>query len=203
MRSKKRIWLTTAVVVALGLATGVTIADHLIHKPVAYAEAAWKQVFDTPRALSDATDAVVLAQAIDVAPGRVALSDKGEGPLPFQLVEFEVIYGLRGAAAGERLTVERTGGVDPSGRNVKITADGGEFVPGEVYLLYLKAQPETDRYYQINHQARYHLKGDHLMAVAPDDPVATRLHGVSLEEGMARAQAWLGQSRPTPAPPKK
>lgn len=198
MQSKKSLWLTTAVVVALGLATGVTVADRMIHKPVQFTEAAWKEVFRTPAALARSTDVVVLAQALEVAPGREALSDRGEGPLPFQLVDFEVVEGLRGAAVGDRITVERAGGVDSHGRKVSMTADGGEFEPGQVYLLFLERQGDTGFYYQINHQGRYLLKGDHFLAAAPDDPVATQLHGVSLAEGLQRVHAALGAERPMP-----
>lgn len=196
MKSRKSFWLGTLAVVAAGLVTGVTLADRVLHRPVESAEAAWAEVFDSPAGLARAVDVIALAQAVGVAPGRVATSDKGEGPLPFQLVDFEVIHGVKGAAAGDRFTVERAGGVDPSGRAVAITADGGDFVPGEVYLLFLKQQPDGAYFYQVNDQGRYQLKGNHFLAVRPDDPVATRLHGVTLEQGLARVEAALGGDRP-------
>lgn len=196
MKSRKSFWFGTLVVVAVGLVTGVTLADRVIHRPVQSAEAAWAEIFKSPAGLARSVDVIALAQAVGVAPGRVATSDKGEGPLPFQLVDFEVLHGLKGAAPGDRLTVERAGGVDPHGQAVVITADGGEFVPGEVYLLFLKQQPDGAYFYQVNYQGRYHLRGNHFLAVAPDDPVATRLHGVNLEQGLARVQAALGGGRP-------
>lgn len=191
MNSKKTLWLAVAAVAAVGLVTGASIADRVLHQPVASAEAMWAQNFKSPNALARSVDAIVLAQAVDVAPGRIATSDKGEGGLPFQLVDFEVVHALRGAAVGDRVTLERAGG-----GSFNITADGGEFEPGEVYLLFLKEQPGTGYYYQVNHQGRYHLQGDHLMAVAPDDPVATRLHGVTLEQGLERVQAALEATPP-------
>lgn len=202
MPSKKTFWITTLAFVTLGLLAGVTVADLMIHQSVESAEAMWKQNFDTPRALARSVDAVVLAQALDSRPGRVATSDKGEGPLPFQLVDFEVVHGLRGADVGERITVERAGGVDPTGSRVAISADGGEFAHGEVYLLFLKKQDGTPFYYQVNHQGRYHLNGDHFLAAFPDDRVATQLHGVTLEQGLARVEASLGARRPA-SPAKK
>lgn len=197
MKSRKSFWFATLAVVAVGLVAGATVADRIIHQPVQYAEAAWAEIFDSPKGLARSVDVIALAQAVDVAPGRVALSDKGEGPLPFQLVDFEVVHGLKGAAVGDRLTVERAGGVDPHGHTVRITADGGEFVPGEVYLLFLERQQDGAYYYQVNHQGRYLLKGDHFLAAAPDDPVATRFHGATLGEGLARVEAALGRERPS------
>lgn len=191
MRMRKSFWFATLAVVALGLVTGATVADRVLHEPVQYAEASWAKIFDSPAALARTVDVIVLAQAVDVAPGRVALSDKGEGALPFQLVDFEVIHGLKGAAAGERLTLERAGG-----DGVRITADGGEFTPGEVYLLFLQQQQDGPYLHQVNYQGRYHLQGDHLLAAAPDDPVATQLHGVTLTEAMARVGRLLGEGTP-------
>ena len=197
MKSRKSFWFATLVVVALGLAVGAAVADRIIHRPVESAEASWKEIFESPSGLARSVDVIAVAQALDAAPGRVALSDKGEGPLPFQLVEFEVLHGVKGAAPGDRLTVERAGGVSPGGRKVVVTADGGEFVPGQAYLLFLKQQSDGPYLYQVNDQGRYHVKGNHLIAVSPDDPVATRFHGATLAEGLARVEAALGRVRPT------
>lgn len=196
MKSRKSFWFGILAVVAVGLVAGVTLADRVLHRPVQSAEAAWAEVFKSPAGLARSVDVIALAQAVGVAPGRVAFSDKGEGPLPFQLVDFEVLHGVKGAAPGDRFTVERAGGVDPSGRAVVITADGGDFAPGEVYLLFLKQQPDGAYFYQVNDQGRFQLKGNHFMAVSPDDPVATRLHGSTLEQGLARVRADLGADRP-------
>lgn len=197
MKSRKSFWFGTLVVVALGLAVGAAVADRIIHQPVESAEASWKEVYKSPRGLARSVDVIALAQALDVAPGRVAVSDKGEGPMPFQLVEFEILHAVKGAAPGDRFTVERAGGVSPGGRKMVVTADGGEFVPGQAYLLFVKQQPDSPYFYQVNDQGRYHLKGNHLMAVSPDDPVATRLHGATLAEGLARVEAALGRARPS------
>lgn len=196
MRLQKSFWFTTLAVIALGLVTGATVADRILHKPVHYGEAAWAEVFKHPQGLARTVDAIVLAQAMDVTPGRIALSDNGEGPLPFQVVNFEVLRSLKGAFAGDLLTVERAGGVDAHGHAVQITADGGDFVPGEIYLLFLKQQADGPHFFQVNFQGRYTLKGDHFIAVSPDDPVATRFHGASLEQGLARVDALLGPTRP-------
>lgn len=197
MKSRKSFWFATLAVVAVGLMVGVTVADRIIHKPVESAHASWAEIYKSPRGLARSVDVIALAQALDVSPSRVAVSDKGEGPLPFQLIDFEVIHGIKGATPGDRLTVERAGGVSPQGHKVTVTADGGEFVPGEAYLLFLKQQPDGAYFYQVNDQGRFHLRGNHFIAVSPDDPVATRLHGVTLEQGLARVEAALGRSGPS------
>lgn len=193
MKSRKSFWFTTVAVVALGLVAGATVADRVIHRPVQYAEASWANLYKSPAGLARSVDAIVLAQAVDVAPGRVAFSDKGEGPLPFQTIQFDVLHGLKGAAAGDQITVERAGGA-----GVTITADGGEFTPGKVYLLFLNRQENGPYFYQVSYQGRFQLERDHFLAVAPDDPVATRFHGAKLEEGLARVQSALGDHNPKP-----
>lgn len=193
MSSHKRFRIALLAVIAVGLLAGATVADRVIHRPVQYAQAAWAEHFQSPVGLARGVDTIVLAQALNVAPSRVATSDKGEGPLPFETVEFEVLRGLKGAAAGDRLMVERAGGT-LKGHAVEITADGGDFVPGEVYMLFLKKQPDGAYFYQVNAQGRYHLEGNHFIAVDPDDAVATRLHGTTMEEGLARVEASLGRT---------
>lgn len=193
MNSRKSFRFALLAVIAVGLVAGATVADRIIHRPVQYAEAAWANVYQSPVGLARGVDSIVLAQVLNVAPSRVATSDKGEGPLPFEVVELEVLHGLKGAATGDRLFVERAGGT-LKGQAVEITADGGELAPGEVYMLFLKRQADGPYYYQVNAQGRYHLEGNHFIAVDPDDPVATRIHGATMAEGLARVQDSLGRS---------
>jgi hypothetical protein len=189
MISRKTFWLTTALLVAVGLLTGVGVADHLVHRPVHYAEAAWAQIFDSPRALTRSVDTIVLAQALETRPGRVATSANGEDTLPFQVTEFEVVHGIKGAADYDHVFVERAGGTAPDGRSVVIDADGGAFEPGSIYLLFLQPQKDGDYYYQVNDQGRFQVVGDHLMAVRPDNPVASAFHGETIERAVARVEA--------------
>jgi hypothetical protein len=141
-------------------------------------------------------DAVVLAQAMDAQPGRVAKSDNGGDELPFELVGFEVLRALKGANDFDRVVVERAGGAGYEGKSVFLDADGGPFEIGGIYLLFLKRQSGTDYYYQVNHQGRYELVADRFEAVDPGDPVARYFDGVSLEEGFERAQTALRDPRP-------
>lgn len=193
MNSQKSFRFALLAVVAVGLLAGATVADHVIHRPVQYAQAAWAEHFQSPVGLARGVDTIALVQVLNVAPSRVATSDKGEGPLPFEVAELEVLHGLKGAATGDRLFVERAGGI-LNGQTVEITADGGELVPGEVYMLFLRQQADGPYFYQVNAQGRYHLEGNHFLAVDPDDPVATTFHGATMAEGLARVQSSLGRS---------
>lgn len=195
MTSRKQLVLGTVAVLAVGLFAGATVGERLAHSQRTLSQAAWAEVFDTPAGLARGVDVVALAQAVSVAPGRIAVSENGEDSLPFELVQFEVLSGLEGAADYDRLTVERAGGVDLEGRSVLLDADGGRFEIGGVYLLFLKRQPGSEYYFQVNHQGRYHLDGNHFESVAPDDVVAAHFHGQSFERGIARAaEALAGRS---------
>jgi hypothetical protein len=195
MISRKKFLLGTVAVVALGLMAGVVIGDRIVHKTKHYAEAAWVDVFDTPRALARGVDTIVLAQALETRPGRTALSANGEDIMPFQVTEFEVVHALRGASDYDHLVVERAGGVTPDGRTVVVDADGGEFETGRIYLLFLNQQEQGDYYFQVNHQGRFVAEGDHLLAASPEDNVAAALHGETVEQAVARVEGFLQNQR--------
>lgn len=199
MISRKKFLFGTVAVVALGLVAGVAIGDRLVHPTKHYADAAWVDVFDTPKALARGVDTIVLAQALETRPGRTAVSDNGEDVLPFQVTELEVVHAVRGASEGDRVLVERAGGVTPDGRTVVIDADGGPFEEGRLYLLFLNRQKGGEHYFQVSDQGRYTARQDHLMAVSPDDPVAAAFHGETIEQGVAKVHGLLGD-RPDRAP---
>lgn len=196
MISRKSFWLGTLAVVAAGLVAGVAIGDRLVHQPRHYAEAAWAQVFSSTADLTHGVDTIVLAQALDTRPGRVAYSDNGEDALPFQVTEFEVIRPMKGAREYDHIYVERAGGIDPEGQQVIVDADGGSFEQGRIYLLFLERQPDSDYFYQVNDQGRYTAEGAHVLAVNPNDPVAASLHGQTVEQAVARVEAALRTSAP-------
>jgi len=196
MISRKSFWLGTLAVVVAGLVAGVAIGDRLVHQPHHYAEAAWAEVFSSTAGLAHGVDTIVLAQALDTRPGRVAYSDNGEDTLPFQVTELEVIRPMKGAREYDHIFVERAGGIDPEGQQVILDADGGPFEQGRIYLLFLKRQPGSNYFYQVNDQGRYTARGAHFLAVNPDDPVATTLHGQTVEQAVARVEAALRTSAP-------
>lgn len=172
-----------------GLAIGAWAGLALAHQGRHLTATAWAEEFTTPAGLARSVDVIALVRPVAVAPGRVATSTNGEDVLPFHLVEMEILEGLKGAAAGESLLVERAGGVDPSGHHVFLDADGGDFVLEESYLVFLKRQPDSAYYYQVNDQGRYLVTAAGLQAVDPHDVVAARFHGRSLAEaeGLVRS----------------
>lgn len=84
----------------------------------------------------------MLGRAIDKQPGRIAYSANGEDALPFEVVAFQVLNGLKGKNGDGVVYVERAGGVDPEGNPVHLNADGGDFELGNTYLLFLKRQED-------------------------------------------------------------
>ncbi len=131
--------------------------------------AVWKEVYSTPDQLIAGVDAIVLAEAVSVAPSRVAYSDNSRDALPFELVTFRVSNPVKGAKSEQLVYVERAGGVDAKGQPITVDFDGGNFEIGKSYLLFLKQQEEGPYFYQVNDQGRYDVVGDELKAVGNDE----------------------------------
>lgn len=182
MISRNTFRIMSLVLAVAGLAIGAWAGLALAHQGRHLTATAWAEEFTTPAGLARSVDVIALVRPVTVQPGRVAISTNGEDALPFHLVEMEVLEGLKGAAAGESLVVERVGGVDPSGHPVFLDADGGDFLLDESYLVFLKRQPDGAYYYQVNDQGRYRLTAGGLQAVDHHDVVAARFHGRSLAE---------------------
>ncbi len=127
--------------------------------------AVWKEVYSTPDQLIAGVDAIVLAEAFNITPSRIARSEGSSDEVPFELVAFRVNNPAKGAKGEELIYVERAGGMDSKGREVNIDIDGGRFEIGKSYLLFLKKQEEGPYFYQINDQGRYDVVGDELKAV--------------------------------------
>ncbi|MGI9067979.1 MAG: hypothetical protein ACR2HX_16455 [Pyrinomonadaceae bacterium] len=146
--------------------------------------AVWKEVYKTPDDLVKSVDTIVLAQAIDRQPGRIATSANGEDVLPFEVVTFRVVNNLKGKKGDGIIYVERAGGVDYEGNQVYLDADGGDFEIGNSYLLFLKRQEDGPYYYQVNDQGRYQVEGGRLKGVDKDDDVSVIFHDRRVEEGL-------------------
>jgi hypothetical protein len=191
MISRKAFWSGALAIAVAGLAMGAVLADQVLHHEVNTVDAAWKEVFEAPSQMVRSVDTVALAKVVSVQPGRVAYSENGEDALPFQVVEFEVVNGLKGARRQQRIFVERAGGITPGGQAVNIEIDGGAFENGATYLLFLKKQEEGPFFYQVNHQGRYLLDKGLLWAVTEDDPVAQFFDGQSLTQGLSLVKDHL------------
>lgn len=162
----------------LGVATALTAGHLAVAKTQnAHAKAQWAEVYRTPGGLVAGADLIVVAKHVLASPGRIV------GGTPFTYNGFEIQRVLKGRYNGSDLAVERTGGLMEDGTVLDID-DGGRFVPGHEYLLFLKAQGARDIYYQINHQARYEIDNGLLKGVDPTDGVVASFHGRTLGNGL-------------------
>lgn len=174
----KRIMIMSLALIA-GLVTAISIGNVVFQKQqVIQTSAQWKEIYRTPGGLVAGADLIVVAEHLLAEPGRVV--GTGEDATPFTNNTFGVQSILKGSHNGENLVLEQTGGMLASGAIVNIN-DGGAYVPGTQYLLFLKDRGDGV-YYLINHQARYRINGNILEGVDPTDSVVAKLHGQTLEE---------------------
>ena len=185
--TRRKFWTYTVIVALCGLSVSAVVGWKRHEQPAGrqLTAAAWKEKFRDLDGMAKGVDAIVLARAAATAPGRVAYSADGEDALPFQVVSFEVIRGIKGAKRGEQVQVERAGGAAPDGTVTYFDLDGGDFEAGNTYLLFLKRQEEGPYYYQVNDQGRFQVEGGRLRAVDPGEEVSSRLHARPVEEGIA------------------
>lgn len=186
MLSRKVFWSVTIALAVVGVASGALLGNTVFNQPTHTSHAAWKEVFESPSHLAQRVDAVVLAKAVGVEPGRIVYSSNREDALPFEVVQFEVVRGIKGAAVGERVSVERAAG--------NITIDGGAYEIGATYLLFLKQQEEGPYFYQVNHQGRYLVDKGRLYAAAPEDSVASFFEGRPVAEGLGLVRGYLREN---------
>lgn len=191
MLSRKQLRIGTLAVVVVGLATGTLLAGRFQSQEKHRTAAFWKEVYKTPRELVHGVDAVVLATAVDIRPGRIATSENREDALRFELIDFDVVRGLKGVKDGERITLERAA---ESESGVFLDVDGGAFELDQSYLLFLKWKEDGDpAFYQVNHQGRFRVANNRLMAADPEDPVAAQLQYRPVEKGLEMVRASLRQ----------
>jgi hypothetical protein len=185
--TRRTFWTYTLIVALCGLSVSAALGWRHHQQPAGTARtaASWKQHFKDAKELVKASDAVVVARADSVAPGRVAYSSDGQDSLAFEVVNFTVLDGLKGERDGSSVSVERVSG-SQEGTVAYFDFDGGNFEVGGTYLLFLKRQEDGGPYYyQVNDQGRFHEEGGQLRAVEPGDPVAAIFHGRTLKEGKA------------------
>ena len=164
----------------LGVATALAASHFTAPAPqTVQAKAQWAEVYRTPGGLVSGADLIVVAKHVASQPGRIV------GDTPFTYNGFEIQGVLKGVHDGHDLVVEQTGGMTPDNVILGID-DGGPFVPGHRYLLFLKAQGANGVYYQINHQARYEIERDGMLkGVDATDAVVARFNGRPLDEASA------------------
>lgn len=194
---KSTFFLASVAVIALAVASSLGSVQlfHQTHDADAKRfHTAWKDTYPTPGPMVRDVDAVVLARHVGSSAGRVAFSDNPEDAVPFELNHFVVEHGMKGVNSGAGITVERVGGV-ANGESIVLDADGGSYVAGEQYVLFLKKQPESDFYYVVNDQARFSVDRENRLVPVSDGPVATALRGISVREVGARVRSEMATRR--------
>ncbi|HEU4594820.1 MAG TPA: hypothetical protein VFS10_06600 [Pyrinomonadaceae bacterium] len=186
--TRKTFWTYTLIVALCGLSVSAAVGWSRHQQPAAggtKTAASWKHHFKDAKELVKSADAVVVARADSVAPGRVAYSADGQDSLSFEVVNFTVVDGLKGEKDGSMVSVERVSSTQ-GGDVAYFNFDGGNYEVGGTYLLFLKQQEDGGPfYYQINDQGRFHEEGGQLRAVDPGDPVAALFQGRSVKEAKA------------------
>lgn len=160
----------------------------------------WKRVFSTPREMTRGVEAIALARATGIAPGRMAYSDDSGDSLPFEEVSFEVVRGIEGLTEGQDIVVERVGGLDAEGSEVHFDADGGSFEVGEDYRLFLDRIEGSDLFRQVNHQGRFHVHKGRLRGAHGRDPVVELLDDSDAEAALFLIEGWRRSSGPRGSP---
>lgn len=184
--TRRTFWTYTLIIALCGLSVSAALGwrHHSQPRGQANVSAHWKEHFSGLGQMVAASDAVVLARADSVAPGRVAYSSNGEDSLAFEVVNFTVTRGMKGERTGGTVSVERVSSAQ-DGTIAYFNFDGGDFEVGGTYLLFLKKQEDGGPYYyQVNDQGRFHEEGGRLVAASPDDPVAGALHGRSTADAL-------------------
>ena len=191
--SRRTFWIGTLALLTIGFTGGRIVADRLLDEKAPRTAASWKEIYQSPQELARGVDAIVLATAADIQPGRVATSENSEDSLAFELVEFRVLRGLKGAKPGEHITLERAAA---SRGGFFLDADGGAFEIGQTYLLFLQRKEDGDPYfYQVNNQGRYRVVKNRLVAGGPQDEVIAHFQNRTVKEGLDTVRAGLrGQS---------
>ncbi len=161
----------------IGPARGTSGPGETIERAV---HASWANYYKRPAALARDVDAIVVARLTGTSPGRVAVGDSPQDKVPFELAHFKVERALKGST-GPTVVVERVGGV-VEGQRVVFQSDGGPYVVGQRYALFLKKQPATGLYYLINDQGRYSLGSSGLKPVAESGRVTEAFSGKTLSQ---------------------
>jgi hypothetical protein len=192
--SRRIFWTGTLAILAVGFTGGRIVADHLLERKAPRTAAAWKENYRSPHELVRGVDAIVLASAAEIRPGRVAMSENSEDSLSFELVDLQVLRGLKGAKPGELITLERA--AESAGGHF-LDLDGGPFEIGQTYLLFLQRKEDGDPYfYQVNHQGRYRVRNHRLVGNGPGDEVIAHFQNRTVKEGLDIVRASLRGQEP-------
>ena len=157
--------------------------------PKVTADGVWPYNFKSLQEIFDTADVVVVAQVLEVGPGRVIETEpvnprkSGAIDLPktyFTNAKVQVSEYLgRSELSAPTLTVSQ-----PGGETTPYFIDNPPYASGEVYLLFLKSAPSPGReneYVIINPQGRYRIEDDRLVTPTSFSILNRELDGPPLE----------------------
>lgn len=195
--TKKRFFSAAAVVSVLALTSSLGVGSVLgvdggqVNSGATRGtQASWVYKTTDPVRMARDVDAIVVATWVGVSPGRVAYSSNGEDALAFELNDFTVEEVIKGKGVAGAVIIERVAS-DQGGRMAVFDHDGGHFVPGTRYLLFLKKQPQTSFFIQINDEGRYVIDGRGRLRSPGSGMVADTFRGRSLADVRAFFQRAL------------
>src|SRR6266545_48792 len=113
---------------------------------------------------------------------------------------------LAGTLAGDRVVVQDQGWIRVDGRpEVPFSLEGMlRLEAGDRALLFLRKDPQTGDWEQLNDQAAYRVQGTRILPSTRADPLVQRIEGkplLELERLIAEAQAALERGDLEPTPP--
>lgn len=167
------------------LALGLLVGPYLRSAPKGdlVTRASWKDIYDTPAALTTGVDAVALVTAERTEPGPSYPGDNGGSPVAYVLNHFTLDQVLKGPLTpGASVTVAQTAELHDDGTVVGIDSDGGPFAAGAQFLVFLNRTPGADTWYVVSYQGRYNIQDGTVKGVHADDPVVNTFHMRPLTE---------------------
>ena len=147
----------------------------------------WVHTYSTIGDMVTGVDAVVAATATGSTAGREVISSRGEVRSRFELVAFQVDEVLKvaeshaGELASRQITVERFASQTAGSTSREPDIDGGSFVPGQRYVLFLKKQKTAPfKFYQVNNEGRFSLSQTDQLVTIEGGRVSISTNGKSL-----------------------
>jgi len=168
------------------------------------AEASFAWHFTDPRDLAATAPLIVLGTVERVDRGRSY--DHGDEVETTRRLTVRVERRLAGTLAGDRVVVQDQGWIRVDGRpQVPFSLEGTlRLEAGDRALLFLRKDPQTGDWEQLNDQAAYRVQGTRILPSTRADPLVQRIEGkplLELERLIAEAQAALERGDLEPTPP--
>ncbi len=185
---KTTLIVSTLLVAGIGLGSSILLRGQP-GQPSPKTRGAWVYKTDDPSKMARDVETIVVATFIGSHPGRVVPSSTGESSLSFELNDFTVEDVVKGAIGRGPMTIERVAVSSSPDGPIAIDYDGGPYVPGTRYLLFVNQQPESSFYYLVNDEGRYAVSDQRTLIASGDGAVAAALDGKSLSDALTFVRA--------------